>query len=194
MVEGMGSDAAVARQRVLAGKLSGQAIDTPAAAFSEALTAFSGDLARLQRAAPPIALVQVARYANPQNSSATVLLALILASQQRANEALAALHSMPRGDAWPRRPAISKRRSSATTSASTKPMRSAAAAAARRRGSERFLAPRGRAGGDEAQQRSRQCLHPRGRAWPCAGAQGRSLAVTAAAGKCAGAGRSLAGS
>jgi tetratricopeptide (TPR) repeat protein len=99
MIEGMGSDAAVARQRVLAGKLSGQAVDTPAAAFSEALTAFSGDLARLQRAAPPIALVQVARYANPQNSSATVLLALILASQQRANEALAALHSIPRGDA-----------------------------------------------------------------------------------------------
>jgi tetratricopeptide (TPR) repeat protein len=99
MIDGMGSDAAVARQRVLAGKLSGQAIDTSAAAFGEALTAFSGDLARLQRAAPPIALVQVARYANPQNSSATVLLALILASQHRANEALAALHSIPRGDA-----------------------------------------------------------------------------------------------
>jgi len=99
MIEGMGSDAAVARQRVLAGKLSGQAIDTPAAAFSEALTAFSGDLARLQRAAPPIALVQVARYANPQNSSATLLLAVLLASQQRTNEALTALHSIPRGDA-----------------------------------------------------------------------------------------------
>ena len=40
-----------------------------------------------------------ARYANPQNSGATVLLALILASQHRANEALAALHSLPRDDA-----------------------------------------------------------------------------------------------
>ena len=67
MIEGMGADAGAARQRVLAGKLSGQAIDTPSEALSEVLTAFSGDLARMQRSAPPIALVQVARYANPQN-------------------------------------------------------------------------------------------------------------------------------
>src|SRR5437764_629514 len=70
-----------------------------AAQRSEAVTAFSSDLARLQRTAPPIALVQVARYANPRNSSATLLLALILASQQRASEALAAVHSIPRDDA-----------------------------------------------------------------------------------------------
>ena len=49
MIEGMGSDAAAARQRVLAGKLSGQAIDTPAKALGDALTAFTNDLARLQR-------------------------------------------------------------------------------------------------------------------------------------------------
>jgi tetratricopeptide (TPR) repeat protein len=99
MIDGMGSDAAAARQRVVDGKLSGQAIDTPSEAFSEALTAFSGDLARLQRSAPPIALVQVARYANPQNSAATALLALLLASQQRTSEALALLRSVPRDDA-----------------------------------------------------------------------------------------------
>jgi len=98
MIDGMGAEAAEARQRVLAGKLSGEAIDTPVEAMSEALTAFSGDLTRIQRAAPPIGLVQVARYANPQNSSATGLLALLLASQQRSGEALALLRTVPRGD------------------------------------------------------------------------------------------------
>jgi tetratricopeptide (TPR) repeat protein len=99
MVDGMGSDAAAARQRVLAGKTSGQAIDTPAEALSEALTAFTTDLARLQRGAPPIALGQVARFANPQNSSATMLLALLMETQQRTDEALALLRTIPRDDA-----------------------------------------------------------------------------------------------
>ena len=99
MVDGMGSDAAAARQRVLAGRTSGQAIDTPAEALSEALTAFTTDLARLQRGAPPIALGQVARFANPQNSSATMLLALLLETQQRTDEALELLRTIPRDDA-----------------------------------------------------------------------------------------------
>ena len=99
MIEGMGADAAVARQRVLAGKQSGQAIDTTAEAFSEVITAFAADIARIQRAAAPIGLVQVARYANPQNSSATDLLALLLASQDRVDEALAVLRTVPSDDA-----------------------------------------------------------------------------------------------
>lgn len=99
MIEGMGAEASVARQRILAGKLSGQGIDTLPAAYSEVLTAFSGDLARLQRAAPPIGLVQVARYADPRNSSATALLALLLESQGRTDEALAVLRTVPRDDA-----------------------------------------------------------------------------------------------
>jgi tetratricopeptide (TPR) repeat protein len=99
MVDGMGSEAAAARQRVLAGKLSGQAIDTPPEALSDALTAFVGDLARLQRGNPPIPLAQVARFANPQNSTATLLLALLLEGQDRTEEALALLRSIPRDDA-----------------------------------------------------------------------------------------------
>ena len=96
MVDGMGSDAAVARQRILAGRSSGQAIDTAPEALSETLTAFVGDLARLQRSAPPLGLAQVARYANPQNSSATMLLALLLDGQGRTPEALSLLRSIPR--------------------------------------------------------------------------------------------------
>jgi tetratricopeptide (TPR) repeat protein len=99
MLDGMNGDVATARQRVLAGKQSGQAIDTTAKAYSAVLTAFAADLTRLQRAAPPIGLVQVARYADPQNSSATALLALLLDGQDRTDQALAVLGTIPPNDA-----------------------------------------------------------------------------------------------
>ena len=99
IVEGMGSGEAAARQRIAAGKSGGQAIDNLPEAFSEVLTAFAGDLVRMQPGSPPVGLIQVARYANPQNSSATALLALLLARQERGDEALALLRSVPAGDA-----------------------------------------------------------------------------------------------
>jgi tetratricopeptide (TPR) repeat protein len=99
IVDGMGSGEFAARQRIVAGKVSGEAIDNLAKAFSEVLTAFSADLARLQRSSPPIGLVQVARYMNPQNSSATALLALLLGGQDRTDEALALLRTVPPNDA-----------------------------------------------------------------------------------------------
>jgi tetratricopeptide (TPR) repeat protein len=98
MVDGM-DGAASARQRVAAGKQNGQLIDSSAKALSEVLTAFSADLSRIQRSAPPIGLVQVARYANPQNSSATALLAVLLEGQGRSDEALALLQAVPSNDA-----------------------------------------------------------------------------------------------
>ena len=99
IVEGMGSGEAAARQRIAAGKSGGQGIDSLPEALSEVLTAFAGDLARLQPSSPPVGLLQVARYANPQNSSATTLLALLLARQDRGDEALALLRTVPSGDA-----------------------------------------------------------------------------------------------
>ena len=99
IVEGMGSGEAAARQRIAAGKSGGQGIDSLPEALSEVLTAFAGDLARLQPSSPPVGLLQVARYANPQNSSATTLLALLLARQDRGDEALALLRTAPSGDA-----------------------------------------------------------------------------------------------
>jgi tetratricopeptide (TPR) repeat protein len=99
IIEGMGTGEAAARQRIAAGKGSGQGIDNLPEALSELLTAFSGDVVRLQRGAAPIGLVQVARYANPRNSSATALLALLLAGQSRRDEALALLRSVPANDA-----------------------------------------------------------------------------------------------
>src|SRR5437868_3080514 len=76
IVEGMGAGEARTRQRIAAGRDGGQSVDSLPKALSEVLTAFAGDLLRLQPGSPPIALIQVARYANPQNSGATTLLAL----------------------------------------------------------------------------------------------------------------------
>ena len=99
IIEGMGQGETAARQRINSGKNGGQGIDNLPEAFGDMLAAFSADLARLQRGAPPIGLVQVARYANPQSSSTTALLALLLAGQDRTDEALALLRSVPSNDA-----------------------------------------------------------------------------------------------
>jgi tetratricopeptide (TPR) repeat protein len=99
MVDGMSNDTAAARQRILAGRPSGEAIDTSAKALGEVLTGLAGEVARLRGAAPPIGLVQVARYADPQNSSATALLALLLDADGRSADALALLAAIPPSDA-----------------------------------------------------------------------------------------------
>jgi tetratricopeptide (TPR) repeat protein len=99
MLEGMAGGYSAARQRVLAGKSNGQAIDTAPEALSEALAAFAGDLARMQRTAAPVGLVQVARYADPRNSSATALLGVLYDAQGRTDEALAVLRTVPQNDA-----------------------------------------------------------------------------------------------
>lgn len=98
MVEGMAGDSAAIRQRILAGRPSGEGIDTSAKALSAILTAFGAEVARVQRGAPPVGLVQVARYADPQNSSATALLALLLDATNRSDEALALLAAVPASD------------------------------------------------------------------------------------------------
>src|SRR5215212_7490502 len=80
-------------------KLNGERVENTSEAFSQALTAFAGDIARAQRSAPPIGLVQVARYADPRNSSAALLLAILFDSRDREDEALAILRSIPADDA-----------------------------------------------------------------------------------------------
>ena len=99
IIEGMGAGETAARQRITAGRSGGQAIDSLPKAFSEVISAFAADLTRLQRGAAPIGLVQVARYANPQSSSTAALLALLLATQDRTEEALAVLRTVPANDA-----------------------------------------------------------------------------------------------
>jgi tetratricopeptide (TPR) repeat protein len=99
MVQGMGTETGVARQRILSGKRTGLAIDAPAKAYAELLLGLAVDLNRLNNHALPVSMVQVARYADPRNSAGAVLLGLLLNGQGRVNEALAILASVPAADA-----------------------------------------------------------------------------------------------
>jgi len=99
ILDGLGTESDAARRRVQARKSSGQAIDNAAEALSEVLTGFAADVARLDRGPPPVGLVQVARYANPQNSSAAVLLALLLDGDDQPDQALAVLKGVGPNDA-----------------------------------------------------------------------------------------------
>ena len=74
------------------------AIETPAAGFAEMLVALAVDLGRDDNKALPIALAQVARHANPANSEATILLALLLDGDGRPDDALALLGTVPPDD------------------------------------------------------------------------------------------------
>jgi tetratricopeptide (TPR) repeat protein len=98
IIEGMGEGEAAARQRIMAGKTSGLAVDSLQKAYAEVLVAFAADLMRIQQAAAPVGLVQIARYVNPQNSGTTALLALLLSRQDRDDEALALLRSVRSDD------------------------------------------------------------------------------------------------
>jgi len=99
ILDGLGTESDGAKRRIQARKSSGQAIDNAAEALSEVLTGFAADVARLDRGPPPIGLVQVARYANPQNSSAAVLLALLLDGDDQPDQALAVLKGARPDDA-----------------------------------------------------------------------------------------------
>jgi tetratricopeptide (TPR) repeat protein len=99
IIDGMGAGEAAARQRIMTGKSSGQAIDNLPRAFAEVLTAFAIELTRMQRSAPPIGLVEVAHYLDPQSSGTTALLALLLSGENRLDEALALLRTVPPNDA-----------------------------------------------------------------------------------------------
>jgi tetratricopeptide (TPR) repeat protein len=57
------------------------------------------DLNRLNNRSLPVAMVQVARYADPRNSAGAVLLALLLDGQGRVGEALDVLRTVSDGDA-----------------------------------------------------------------------------------------------
>jgi len=98
MIDGMGTELGRARERIAAGKRSGLAVDTAAEAFSELLLALAIDLNRLRNRTMPLVLSQVARHAAPDNSSAAVLLGVLLESRGRVDDALAVLRSVRADD------------------------------------------------------------------------------------------------
>jgi Flp pilus assembly protein TadD len=98
LLEGGSAAMALGRARIAAGKPIGQAIDTPAKAYSELLLGLALALNKLQDKSLPISLAQVAHYANPSNSAGTLLLALLLDGGDRGDDALAMLRTIAPGE------------------------------------------------------------------------------------------------
>ena len=98
MIEGGDEALAAARARLAAGRPLDMAIATPAAGYAEMLLALAIDLSRDDNKALPIALAQVAKHANPKNSEATILLALLLDGDGRTGDALALIGTVPADD------------------------------------------------------------------------------------------------
>ena len=98
MLQGNDEALVAARTRIAAGRPLGMKMETPAAGFAEMLLALAIDLGRDDNKALPIALTQVARHANPANSEATILLALLHDGDGRPDDALAVLGTVPPDD------------------------------------------------------------------------------------------------
>jgi tetratricopeptide (TPR) repeat protein len=98
MLQGDDEALTAARNRISAGRPLGMAIDTPAAGYAEMLVALAVDLGRDDNKALSIALTQVARHAQPDNSESKILLALLLDGDGRPDDALALLRGIPPDD------------------------------------------------------------------------------------------------
>jgi tetratricopeptide (TPR) repeat protein len=98
MLQGGDEALAAGRARLQAGRPLGMEIATPAAGYAEMLIALAIDLSRDDSKALPIALTQVARHANPSNSEAAILLALLLDGDGRSADGLALLSTIPADD------------------------------------------------------------------------------------------------
>jgi tetratricopeptide (TPR) repeat protein len=94
MLESTTAEADVARARIAAGQRLGTAVDTGAKAYGAMLLGLALDLNRLNGSSLPIRLIQVARYASPQESSSSIVLGALLQANGRTEEALAAFRSV----------------------------------------------------------------------------------------------------
>jgi tetratricopeptide (TPR) repeat protein len=98
MLQGDDEALAAARARLAEGRSLDMAIETPAAGYAEMLVALAVDLGRDDNKALPIALTQVARHADPGNSEAAILLALLLDGDSRSDDALKLLGEIKADD------------------------------------------------------------------------------------------------
>ena len=98
MLDGIGADGFVPAQALRAGKPIGVRVDSLPEAMSDVMAALGADVARRQRGIPPFGLIQVARFLDPANSSASALMAVLLESRDRSREALAVLGAIPASD------------------------------------------------------------------------------------------------
>ena len=98
LLDGLGGDGFVPGRALRSGKQLGIKVDSLPKAMSEVIAALAADVARRQRGIPPFGLVQVSRYLDPGNSSATALMAVLLETRNRHAEALSLLRTIPASD------------------------------------------------------------------------------------------------
>ncbi|MEO7602990.1 MAG: tetratricopeptide repeat protein [Sphingomicrobium sp.] len=98
LLDGLGGDGYGPGRALRSGKQLGIKVDSLPKAMSEVIAALAADVARRQRGIPPFGLVQVSRYLDPDNSSATALMAVLLETRNRHSEALSLLRAIPAGD------------------------------------------------------------------------------------------------
>ena len=98
VLQGLGPEFARSADLVLKGKPGGVRIENGRKAFSELLLVLSAELNRLRNEKLPVSLMQVSRYAAPDNSAASVMLGLLMASRDRVDEGVAALRTVQGGD------------------------------------------------------------------------------------------------
>jgi tetratricopeptide (TPR) repeat protein len=95
MIDGVSGDTSVVRKALESGHLKSLAIDSAAEAFADQLVALALEMQRSQRPpADPLNIVQIARYAAPDNSAAAILLGNQLAADDRLADALNAYNSV----------------------------------------------------------------------------------------------------
>jgi len=99
MLDGISGDTSAVRQSLESGRLKTVAIDTAARAFSDQLVALALQMRNSDHApADPLGIMQIARFAAPDSSSAAILLGNVLSDVERVDDALAVLASVPDGD------------------------------------------------------------------------------------------------
>lgn len=98
MLDAGGAALEIGRAQLTSGRSLNQAVDTSSKAFGELLLGLSLSINRMQNKSLAIALAQVARYANPDNSAASLLLGLLLDDAKRPDDALAVLQHIDRRD------------------------------------------------------------------------------------------------
>jgi tetratricopeptide (TPR) repeat protein len=99
MIDGISGDGTAIRRAIESGAMKQAVIDTASKALSEQLIALALEMRRAQSGpGAPVNIIQVARYAAPENSSAAILLGSLLADRDRLDDALAAFRSVAQND------------------------------------------------------------------------------------------------
>ena len=99
MLEGLSGDTTQLRNALLSGRLKSVAIDNASKAFADQLIALALEMRRSERRfGSPLHIVQIARHAAPESSSAAILLGNFLVEQERLDDALAAFRSVSDDD------------------------------------------------------------------------------------------------